>query len=235
MAAAARQLRRFTTARCAGSTKREVRKALGFHLDAELADLFQISRAAIAQWPEDAPIPNQRWLELQLRQGDRIAGLNDGTAHHSGADAAEADQSAHRCPADPGVNEAWLTSDTGPKERDGGLVVSSGIGHLAGGPLLAADQDMRISVSTGRVAQLLGYVPAPGRIAQFLHVGHAMTPPVPGWRDAAGRYRCNEGGSGGLLRDFRRRRAAGQTAAPSRQWRGGGLVQPGVPKLDRGQ
>lgn len=49
-------------------TKRAVRTALGFETDAALADLFGISRAAIAQWPEDKPIPVLRQLQLpQLR------------------------------------------------------------------------------------------------------------------------------------------------------------------------
>lgn len=55
-------------------TKREVRAVLGFRFDSELAGLFDISRSAVAQWPEDKPIPRERWLELQLRHGDRFAG-----------------------------------------------------------------------------------------------------------------------------------------------------------------
>lgn len=58
-------------------TKQEVRKALGYQFDSELAGLFGISRAAVSQWPEGAPIPRERWLELQLHHGDRIAALNE--------------------------------------------------------------------------------------------------------------------------------------------------------------
>lgn len=60
-------------------TKREVREALGFQFDSELAGLFEISRAAVSQWPEDAAIPRERWLELQLRHGDRVASLGGTT------------------------------------------------------------------------------------------------------------------------------------------------------------
>jgi len=47
-------------------TKRAVRTALGFETDAALADLFGISRAAVAQWAEDKSIPELRWLQLKL-------------------------------------------------------------------------------------------------------------------------------------------------------------------------
>ncbi|MDY0978955.1 helix-turn-helix domain-containing protein [Stenotrophomonas sp. CFBP8994] len=47
-------------------TKHEVRTALGFENDADLAELFGISRAAVAQWSKDKPIPELRWLQLQL-------------------------------------------------------------------------------------------------------------------------------------------------------------------------
>lgn len=51
-------------------TKHEVRTALGFDTDADLADLFGISRSAVAQWEKDKPIPELRWLQLrELRPG----------------------------------------------------------------------------------------------------------------------------------------------------------------------
>lgn len=50
------------------TTKREVRTALGLTTDAALADLFEISRAAVAQWPEDQPIPQLRLLTLRVKR-----------------------------------------------------------------------------------------------------------------------------------------------------------------------
>ena len=55
-------------------TKHEVRTALGFETDADLADLFGISRAAVAQWDRDKPIPELRWLQLQMLRPDLVAG-----------------------------------------------------------------------------------------------------------------------------------------------------------------
>ncbi len=55
-------------------TKHEVRTALGFDTDADLAELFGISRAAVAQWERDKPIPELRWLQLQRLRPDVVVG-----------------------------------------------------------------------------------------------------------------------------------------------------------------
>ena len=49
-------------------TKREVRSALGFTLDKELAEFFGIGKGGISAWPEDEPIPEGRqWQARALR------------------------------------------------------------------------------------------------------------------------------------------------------------------------
>lgn len=49
-------------------TKRAVREALGLKNDAALAAFFKTTRSAIHQWPEDAPIPQNRQWEFQARR-----------------------------------------------------------------------------------------------------------------------------------------------------------------------
>lgn len=49
-------------------TKREVRDALGLPNDAALARWFEVSRAAVAQWPEDGELPRLRLLEFHQRR-----------------------------------------------------------------------------------------------------------------------------------------------------------------------
>lgn len=46
-------------------TKTEVIQRLGLKNSAELARLLNISRSAVAQWPEDAPIPEKQLLRLR--------------------------------------------------------------------------------------------------------------------------------------------------------------------------
>lgn len=55
-------------------TKQAVRTALGLDTDAALADVFGISRAAVAQWGEAQPIPRLRRLELAQKWPALFAG-----------------------------------------------------------------------------------------------------------------------------------------------------------------
>ena len=49
-------------------TKRNVREALGYDRDVQLAAFFGIGKAAVSAWPEDAPIPEGRqWQARALR------------------------------------------------------------------------------------------------------------------------------------------------------------------------
>jgi hypothetical protein len=49
-------------------SKRSLRETLGFKTDAELARFFEITGAAVAQWPEDRPVPPLRLLQAQLKK-----------------------------------------------------------------------------------------------------------------------------------------------------------------------
>jgi len=51
-------------------SKRQVRARLGFQTDAELAQLFGITRSAVSQWPQEAPIPPLRQFILHQRHPD---------------------------------------------------------------------------------------------------------------------------------------------------------------------
>lgn len=51
-------------------SKRALRNALGLENDAALARWFEISQAAVSQWPEDEDIPRQRAMEAALRRPD---------------------------------------------------------------------------------------------------------------------------------------------------------------------
>lgn len=51
-------------------TKRQVKEALGFSTDAELARFFEIGRWAVGQWPEDEPIPAGRQWEARAKRPD---------------------------------------------------------------------------------------------------------------------------------------------------------------------
>lgn len=51
-------------------TKQEVKAALGYSTDVELAKLFAIGRWAVGQWKDDEPIPDQRQWELRARFPD---------------------------------------------------------------------------------------------------------------------------------------------------------------------
>lgn len=49
-------------------TKAEVRAALGFTLDKELAEFFGVGKAAVSNWDEDKPLPEVRqWQARALR------------------------------------------------------------------------------------------------------------------------------------------------------------------------
>ena len=49
-------------------TKRQIREALGYRRDVQLAAFFGVTRAAVSAWPEDKPIPEGRqWQARALR------------------------------------------------------------------------------------------------------------------------------------------------------------------------
>lgn len=49
-------------------TKREVRSALGFTKDRQLAEFFGVGKAAVSNWPEEEPLPEARqWQARALR------------------------------------------------------------------------------------------------------------------------------------------------------------------------
>lgn len=47
-------------------TKREIREALGFTMDKELAEFFGIGKAAVSAWDEDKPIPAGRVYQAMV-------------------------------------------------------------------------------------------------------------------------------------------------------------------------
>lgn len=47
-------------------TKREIREALGFTMDKELAEFFGIGKAAVSAWGEDEPIPAGRVYQAMV-------------------------------------------------------------------------------------------------------------------------------------------------------------------------
>lgn len=51
-------------------TKREVREALGFTLDRQLAEFFGVGKAAVSNWPEDEPIPSGRQWQARAKRPD---------------------------------------------------------------------------------------------------------------------------------------------------------------------
>lgn len=51
-------------------TKTEVRKALGLDTDSQLADLIGVTRSAVCQWADDAPIPVPRQWQLKALRPD---------------------------------------------------------------------------------------------------------------------------------------------------------------------
>lgn len=53
-------------------TKKNVREALELKTDAALARYLNVSRAAVAQWPEDEPIPEARQNWLRLHRPDKF-------------------------------------------------------------------------------------------------------------------------------------------------------------------
>lgn len=71
-------------------TKRELRRALGETTDAALARFFDISTAAVAQWPEDRPIPERRALFAALKRPELFGAL--GPAANDDSLAAETGQ-----------------------------------------------------------------------------------------------------------------------------------------------
>jgi len=52
-------------------TKAQLRERLGAETtDADIARFFSVSTSAIAQWPEDRPIPEKRALQARLKRPD---------------------------------------------------------------------------------------------------------------------------------------------------------------------
>ncbi|MGE7137914.1 hypothetical protein ACQKIE_09835 [Luteibacter sp. NPDC031894] len=51
-------------------TKRNVRQALGFRFDIELARFFRVSKGAVSQWAEDEPIPEVRQWQAKAKRPD---------------------------------------------------------------------------------------------------------------------------------------------------------------------
>ena len=49
-------------------SKRDLRDKLGLKTDADLAAFFGITRAAVAQWEEEEPVPELRYLQAQAKQ-----------------------------------------------------------------------------------------------------------------------------------------------------------------------
>lgn len=73
-------------------TKRQVREALGFTTDTEVAEFFGVSISAVSQWGgDDSPIPEKRLLQLLRRRPD-LFGLRPvgQPAAHNGPDGGSA-------------------------------------------------------------------------------------------------------------------------------------------------
>jgi hypothetical protein len=51
-------------------TKRNVRRALGFRRDIELARFFGVSKGAVSQWPEGEAIPEVRQWQAKAKRPD---------------------------------------------------------------------------------------------------------------------------------------------------------------------
>lgn len=49
-------------------TKRELRAALGFTIDRELADFYGITKGAVSAWDEDEPVPAGRVWEAMVKR-----------------------------------------------------------------------------------------------------------------------------------------------------------------------
>jgi hypothetical protein len=76
-------------------TKSQLRSKLDLTSDAALADFFGITRAAIAQWADDKPIPELRQLQAERLRPDVFGGEGPGPrrsgAAPEGGDAAQTD------------------------------------------------------------------------------------------------------------------------------------------------
>ena len=54
-------------------TKRNVKAALGYRTDAELARFFDIGRWAVGQWADESPIPEARQWQARALRPDLFA------------------------------------------------------------------------------------------------------------------------------------------------------------------
>lgn len=61
-------------------TKRSAKKALEFTTDAQLAREFGITRWAVGQWPDDAPLPDGRQWELRAKYPSKFPAPNKAAA-----------------------------------------------------------------------------------------------------------------------------------------------------------
>lgn len=53
-------------------TKRSTKAALGIETDAQLAREFNVTRWAVGQWQDDAPLPAGRQWELRAKYPDKF-------------------------------------------------------------------------------------------------------------------------------------------------------------------
>lgn len=61
-------------------SKSALRERLGLKTDSELAAFYGISRAAVAQWPEDGVVPERRVLQAVLKRPDAFPDHTMGAA-----------------------------------------------------------------------------------------------------------------------------------------------------------
>lgn len=51
-------------------TKRQLKDRLEFTTDAQVAEFFNVTPAAVCQWPEDAALPQLRVLQAERKRPD---------------------------------------------------------------------------------------------------------------------------------------------------------------------
>lgn len=65
-------------------TKAQLRDALGVDTDAAVADFFEISRSAVAQWGDGDPIPELRQLQAERKRPDLFPQVDTDIEHATG-------------------------------------------------------------------------------------------------------------------------------------------------------
>lgn len=68
-------------------TKRELRDRLGLKSDAALAAYFPVTRAAVAQWGEEEPVPVRRLMEAVIRNPEAFPEFGVGVTAANDANA----------------------------------------------------------------------------------------------------------------------------------------------------